>query len=254
MKATVIIPARFASTRLPGKPLLKQTGKFLIQHVYERAAAAQSIDDVIVATDDRRILEAVESFGGKAIMTRADHPSGTDRAAEAARRTDSDIIVNVQGDEPEIASEAIDRLVALLQSKPECGMATLACPFSKVGQDPNDPNAVKVVASANSRALYFSRANVPHFRDTGGAGTTVEPLLHLGIYAYRRQTLERLASLPPSPLELAERLEQLRALENDIAMAVGIEQTAALGIDTPDDYAAFVQRHAAPTNIQETRT
>ena len=251
MKAVAIIPARFASSRLPGKPLLKETGKFLIQHVYEQAAKAATIARVIVATDDARIAEAVRSFGGDAVMTRADHVSGTDRVAEVARAIEADIIVNVQGDEPELEPAAIDTLVRLMESPPESGggqgsalypIGTLACPFAK-GSDPSDPNAVKVVVDRSGRALYFSRALVPFPRDSAGTVHDASRwLLHLGIYAYRRDFLLKLATLPPTPMEQMEKLEQLRVLEHGYPLIVGIVEKAAIGIDTPEDYAAFVAR------------
>lgn len=254
MQAAAIIPARFASTRLPGKPLLRETGKYLIQHVYEQAARAASISQVIVATDDPRIAEAVHSFGGNAAMTRADHASGSDRVAEVAAGLDADIIVNIQGDEPEIEPASIDKLVGLLTADAEIPIGTLACPFS-AGANPLDPNAVKVVVDRRGRALYFSRSLIPYPRDGWHgrpargfhdelhrleAGATW--LLHLGIYAYRRDFLLRLATLPPTPLEQAEKLEQLRVLENGYPIAVGVVERAAVGIDTVQDYAAFVER------------
>jgi 3-deoxy-manno-octulosonate cytidylyltransferase (CMP-KDO synthetase) len=251
MKAVAIIPARYASSRLPGKPLLKETGKFLIQHVCEQAGRAKSIFEVIVATDDPRIVNAVGSFGGRAVMTQADHSSGTDRVAEVAAGLDADLIVNVQGDEPELEPESIDRLVALMAANPEVPIGTLACPFAK-GSDPGDPNAVKVVVDTRGRAIYFSRSLIPYPRDQAGradaaAGAPGEHrwLLHLGIYAYRREFLLQLARLAPTPLEQTEKLEQLRVLEHGHPMIVGIVEPAAIGIDTREDYAAFVGRCAA---------
>ena len=246
MNAIAIIPARYASTRFPGKPLLRETGKYLIQHVYEQVGRARLIDEVIVATDDERIAEAVRSFHGRAVMTRADHPSGTDRVAEVARGLDAEIVVNVQGDEPEIEPSNIDTLVGLLAGDPTVRIGTLACPFP-ADADPSDPNAVKVVLDARGRALYFSRSLIPYPRDTAGRPTVAgQWLLHLGIYAYRRSFLLELAKLPPTPLEQREKLEQLRTLENGHAIAVGIVEKAAIGIDTPEDYAAFVRRVRHP--------
>lgn len=242
MKAVAVIPARYASTRFPGKPLANQTGKYLIQHVYEQVRGARSIAEVVVATDDPRICEAVGSFGGRVVMTRAEHPSGTDRVAEAAEGLDADVIVNVQGDEPEIEPESIDRLVSLLADDTDVQIGTLACPFA-AGADPADPNAVKVVLDARNRAMYFSRALIPYPRDNQGqAGTPSQWLLHIGIYAYRREFLLQLAKLSPTPLEQREMLEQLRALEHGFPIAVALVERAAVGIDTPEDYAAFVQR------------
>ena len=242
MKTIAIIPARFASTRFPGKPLANETGKFLIQHVCEQVERAQSISKVIVATDDTRIFDAVRGFGGDAAMTREDHPCGTDRVAEVAAGLDADLIVNVQGDEPEIQPADIDQLVQMLASDSAFPIGTLACPFAAEG-DPTDPNAVKVVCDAGGRALYFSRGLVPYPRTS--AGRPDDPgrwLLHLGIYAYRRDTLLTLCTLPPAPLEEVEKLEQLRFLENGFAIGVGLVKEAAPGIDTPEDYAAFVRR------------
>lgn len=230
-----IIPARYASTRFPGKPLANETGKYLVQHVYEQVQVAPLINDLLVATDDERIAEAVRSFGGRVVMTRADHPSGTDRLAEAARDLDCEIVVNVQGDEPEIDPVSISQLVEVLRDHPQCEMATLACPFEFVPDaDPADPNAVKVEIDGDSVAVKFSRricgAGAPH------------PLLHLGIYAYRRDFLFEFTKLAPTPLELEENLEQMRAVENGHKIAVGLVRHAVVGIDTPEDYAAFVRR------------
>jgi 3-deoxy-manno-octulosonate cytidylyltransferase (CMP-KDO synthetase) len=244
--AAVVIPARYASTRFPGKPLAHDTGRFLIQHVYERATQATTISRVLVATDDQRIFGAVRSFGGEAVMTRADHPSGTDRVAEAAARLDCDIVVNIQGDEPELEPGCIDCLVDRLAHDCDCVMATAACPFAAVpDSSPTDPNAVKVVIDGRGRALYFSRSLIPcpaAAPPSASATPTGPPYLHLGIYAYRRDFLMKLASLPPTPLERIERLEQLRALENGYRIAVVVVDKAAVGIDTPEDYAAFVRR------------
>ncbi len=240
--AVAIIPARLASSRFHAKPLAKETGKFLIQHVCERALAANSIRRVIVATDHRSIVEAVESFGCEAVMTRSDHQCGTDRIAEVAQNLKADIVVNLQGDEPEIEPSAIDRLVGLFEL-PDCRMATLACPFEAVpGGNPCDPNAVKVVLDSRGRALFFSRACIPFARE-GDYVHGVAPLLHLGTYAYRRRFLLHLAGLQPTALERTEQLEQLRALEHGYDIFVAVVEQAAVGIDTPQDYAAFVERH-----------
>ncbi len=245
MKAVAVIPARFASTRFPGKALASDSGKYLIQHVYEQVLRAQRIDLVLLATDDNRIVEAVHSFGGQAVMTRADHCSGTDRVAEAIQDFEGDIVVNVQGDEPEIDPAHIDRLVALLTERPDCSIATLACPFEYVpDSDPTDPAAVKVVVNQNGSALYFSRSLIPFPRRSDSAG---RPLLHLGIYAYRREFLFQLAKLSPTPCEQAESLEQLRVLEHGHDIAVGIVDSASCGIDTPEDYRAFLIRYKNQT-------
>ncbi|MGE0482061.1 MAG: 3-deoxy-manno-octulosonate cytidylyltransferase [Phycisphaerae bacterium] len=244
MPVVAVIPARYASTRYPGKPLLRETGKYLVQHVYERAAAARRVDEVIVATDDERIADAVRSFGGGVAMTRADHPSGTDRIAEVAlqRKLPADaIVLNVQGDEPEIEPAALDRLVERLERDRACPAATLYCPFP-AGADPADPNCVKVVVNRSGRALYFSRSLLPYPRDAEAAGGPSAYRLHLGVYAYRCGFLLEFASWTPSLYEGIEKLEQLRILENGIPLAVERVERAAVGIDTPVDYARFVER------------
>jgi len=266
MRAIAVIPARFASTRFPGKPLAADTGKPLIQHVCERASAARRIDRVIVATDDQRILDAVRSFGGEAVMTRADHPSGTDRIAEAAAQLNADLILNVQGDEPEIEPAHLDGLIERMESDRDADVGTLACPFAVIpGSDPRDPNAVKVVLDVHSRAIYFSRSLIPHPRGYESGPSSGVPsscgtgfpaghqdfrrlhqaapyLLHVGVYAYRKAFLMSLAHLAPTPLERTEHLEQLRWLEHGHRIAVRVVDSAAKGIDTPEDYAAFVRR------------
>jgi 3-deoxy-manno-octulosonate cytidylyltransferase (CMP-KDO synthetase) len=243
-----VIPARFASTRLPGKPLLSDTGRPLIQHVVEAARRAQSLDRVIVATDDRRIAVAVAAFGGEAVMTRADHATGTDRVAEvAAQLRGARIIVNLQGDEPEVSGEALDRVVALLEGDLEAPMATLATSIRDEAIY-RDPACVKVVCSARGRALYFSRSPIPCHRDgLPDPESSPRPIayLHLGLYAYRREFLLSIGSLPPSPLEAAEKLEQLRVLDAGYPIAVGIVEEASVGIDTPEDYRRFVERWRA---------
>jgi len=238
MRILAIIPARYGSTRLPGKPLLDRTGKPLIQHVVETVGGARRVQAVYVATDDRRIFEAVRRFGGEAVMTRADHATGTDRLAEAAEKLKldaADVVVNVQGDEPEIDPAQIDRLVSVLLES-AAPMATLAAPLDESRAD--SPDNVKVVLATDGSAMYFSRAKIPHDRD--GAGGRY--LLHMGVYAYRKEFLLTFAALPPTPAEQAERLEQLRALENGYRIAVGVVESAAPGIDTMKDYEAFVKR------------
>ena len=218
-------------------------------------ARSTLVEHVIVATDDTRIAQAVESFGGHARMTRADHPSGTDRVAEVVRTLDPrfDLVVNVQGDEPEIDPEHIDRLMRLLADDPDCPMATLACPFGS-DADPADPNCVKVVVDHAGRALYFSRSLVPYPRDTAGRPETPgQWLLPLGIYAYRRPFLLAYAGWESGRLEQAERLEQLRAPERGVRILVGRVEHAPAGIDTPDDYEAFVRRTASRSVGSATR-
>jgi 3-deoxy-manno-octulosonate cytidylyltransferase (CMP-KDO synthetase) len=240
MKTAVIIPARYASTRLPGKPLLRETGKYLVQHVYERACQAQGVDQVMVATDDSRIAAAVRSFGGRVEMTRRDHVSGGDRVAEVARRLDADCVVNLQGDEPLIEPSAVEALIRLV-GETDADMATLAAPLQSVEQWRN-PNCVKVVCDALGHALYFSRSPIPFVRD-GQPDFAQHPprfLQHLGIYAYRRRFLLTLPELPPHPLEQLERLEQLRVLAHGRRIQVGVIAHSTPGVDTYDDYQQFV--------------
>jgi 3-deoxy-manno-octulosonate cytidylyltransferase (CMP-KDO synthetase) len=244
MKTAIIIPARYASTRLPGKPLLRQTGKYLVQHVYERACQARRADHVIVATDDPRIVTAVESFGGHVVRTRRDHPSGTDRVAEVAGQLDADLVLNLQGDEPLIDPTALDLLFDLLVKHPQADMATLATPL-RTREQWQSPNCVKVVCDATGRALYFSRSPIPHVRD-GQPDFALRParfLLHLGLYAYRRPFLLRLAALPPEPLEQLEKLEQLRVLALGHPIQVGVVEQSGIGVDTYEDYERFVLAH-----------
>jgi 3-deoxy-manno-octulosonate cytidylyltransferase (CMP-KDO synthetase) len=240
----IVIPARLASTRLPAKPLLRETGKYLIQHVYERACEAKCASQVIVATDDVRILEAVRGFGGRAVMTRDDHQSGTDRIAEVAADLDADVIVNLQGDEPQFEAAALDRLADLVSSDPACGMATLAVPITDRATYLN-PNVVKVVCDDGGRALYFSRSPIPMVRD-GEPDFSRWPhrfLQHLGVYAYRREFLLKFSASPPHPLEQIEKLEQLRVLGMGGVIRVGLVATAHRGVDTPEDYAEFVRAY-----------
>ncbi|GIW79399.1 MAG: 3-deoxy-manno-octulosonate cytidylyltransferase [Gemmatales bacterium] len=237
----IIIPARYASSRLPGKPLLRETGKYLIQHVYERAAQARCASAVIVATDDQRIADAVTSFGGQARMTRSDHPSGTDRVAEAARDLDADLVINLQGDEPLIDPGHLDDLAELLGRSADADMATLATPIREPAAWHN-PHAVKVVCNAAGQALYFSRSPIPWCSHPDFACDPPLFCLHLGLYAYRREFLLRLTSTPPSRLEELEKLEQLRALSLGAKILVGLVAAHSVGIDTPADYERFVDQ------------
>lgn len=210
MKAICVIPARYASTRLPGKPLSLIAGKPMIQRVYERACQAQQPAEVVVATDNELVKQAVDGFGGKAVMTSPDHPSGTDRLAEVALQyPDVDVIVNVQGDEPMIPPEVIDRLAEAFNEDPELQMATMKVRMDE--EDYDNPAAVKVVTDLNGYALYFSRSLMPYPRNKP---EDYKVFKHVGIYAYRRSFLLKYAALAPTPLERAESLEQLRALEN----------------------------------------
>jgi 3-deoxy-manno-octulosonate cytidylyltransferase (CMP-KDO synthetase) len=250
MRTAIVIPARYASTRLPGKPLLRTTGKYLIQHVYERACEANA-DAVIVATDDVRIAEAVRGFGGQVAMTRADHPSGTDRVAEVAATLDADVVVNLQGDEPTIDPEHLDLLPSLLAGDPGADVATLAVPIHSLEQW-EDPACVKVVCDASGRALYFSRSPIPYVRDAEPIfGAEDSPFLqHLGLYAYRRPFLLQLAAEPPGTLEQLEKLEQLRVLALGRHIQVGTVVRAGRGVDTPADYERFVQAYRQSQTVQ----
>lgn len=241
MRTVIVIPARYASTRLPGKPLLSETGKPLICHVVEQAMKCRAAA-VVVATDDDRIRQVVEYAGGTAVITRPDHPSGTDRIAEAVAGIAADVVVNLQGDEPLFDPAGVDLLVQMLADDSLADMSTLATPI-RDADTYNNPSCVKVVADDRSRALYFSRSPIPFVRD-GVPDFAAEPprfLLHVGVYAYRRDYLLKLAATPPHPLESLEKLEQLRALATGGVIRVGIIPHAHRGVDTPADYAAFVE-------------
>lgn len=243
MAAVAIIPARFGSTRFPGKIIANATGKPLVQHVVDRTRRSRSLSEVMVATDDLRVAEALEPFGTRCVMTSPDHASGTDRVAEVAENLSADIIVNVQGDEPEIDPNTIDQLVERLESTGE-EMATAATPFP-ADADPADPNLVKVVLDLEDRALYFSRSPVPFPRDSTAGGRAAY-YLHQGIYAYRREFLLEFASWRPTALELTEKLEQLRVLEHGRSIYVIKTRRAVHGIDTPQQYEAFTKRYQQP--------
>jgi len=235
MNIVGIIPARYSSTRFPGKPLELLAGKPIIGHVAERCRLANRLSEVIVATDDRRIADVATQFC-RVEMTRNDHPSGSDRVAEVAERSGFDAVVNVQGDEPMIDPGVIDRVAALLDDNE---ISTAAVPIADATELDN-PNVVKVVVNAAGQALYFSRRTIPYLREAADALSTEQlaafPFLkHLGIYGYRRETLLRLVAHPLSSLEQAEKLEQLRALENGIAIAVAVVEHDSIGIDTPED-------------------
>jgi 3-deoxy-manno-octulosonate cytidylyltransferase (CMP-KDO synthetase) len=243
-----IIPARYGSTRFPGKSLALIKGRPMIQWVYERTKRSRLLDRVIVATDDDRILRAVQAFGGEALMTSADHATGTDRIAEVARTIRCDIVVNVQGDEPLISPDMIDEAVAPLAADPSIPLGTLA----KVITDPNeatDPNVVKVVCDARGFALYFSRAPIPWNRDLWSGRTSLDGLpldgarhKHIGLYVYRREFLLAFAAMPQTPLEQLEKLEQLRALEQGHRIRVVITEHESFGVDIPGDLSKILQR------------
>ena len=232
MDIVAVIPARYASVRFPGKPLAMIMGKTMIEHVYHRVSACPRVNHVCVATDDIRIVQAVEAFGGSVILTSPDHSSGTDRVAEAAGRLGGDLILNVQGDEPLIEPEILSLALEPLIADSSIPIASL----KTVMRDPEEwtnPNVVKVVTDARGFALYFSRACIPFVREVGE-----EPVVrfkHIGLYAYRRESLISLAQLPPTPLERAEKLEQLRALENGYRIAVPTTDQSPVGVDTPED-------------------
>jgi 3-deoxy-manno-octulosonate cytidylyltransferase (CMP-KDO synthetase) len=275
VKIVVCIPARFASTRFPAKVLAKDTGKYLVQHVWEKACRAKLPHKVIIATDDSRVVDAAKSFGAEVCLTSPDLQSGTDRIAQAVKSLDVDIVINLQGDEPEIEPSSIDFLANLMleaqNSKLKTKnfqMGTLAAPFQNADQIA-DPAIVKVIVAysverragsiklktQNSKlktdcgsAIYFSRSVIPYDRSAGGVGPIKNYLRHLGIYAYRKDFLLKITKLPPSMLEKTESLEQLRVIENGFTILVGIVDKASTGIDTPDQYAEFVKRYKKAKN------
>ena len=231
MKSVCVIPARYSSTRLPGKPLADICGKPMICRVYERAKRSKSVAEVIVATDDEKILQAVEKNSGRAMMTRADHKTGTDRLAEVAEKfSDAEVIVNVQGDEPLIEPNLIDELVAEFAKDKNLQMATVAAELLDEDEMKN-PNNVKVVVDRYNDALYFSRSLIPYPRNVGNS----KVFKHIGIYAYRRNFLLEYAKMEPTPLEQAESLEQLRALENGFKIRVIKSSCRFVGVDTAED-------------------
>jgi len=282
-KVLALIPARFGSTRFAGKVLAKDTGKFLIQHVYEQACLAKLPDKVIIAADDQRTVAAADSFGAECVLTSVEHKSGTDRIAEAVKDMEVDIVVNLQADEPEIDPANIDYLARLLIENHSFQMATLAADFQRPEQVA-DPNIVKVIISSCvpstslgagarrasgekekmdsclrrndnkqysqrttkceiGRAIYFSRYPIPYDRERKGIADVKQYLRHLGIYAYRKEFLLKITALPQTPLEKIEKLEQLRAIENGFDILVGKVKHTCDGIDTPQQYAEFVKRY-----------
>ena len=275
MKVIAVIPARLRSTRFADKVLAKDTGKYLIQHTYERACLAKLPEKVIIAADDEKVAAAAKSFGAECVLTSPDHQSGTDRIAEAVTDMDVEIIVNLQGDEPEIDPDNIDYLAKMLMDNPDCPMATLAAEF-QTAEQVSDPNIVKAIVSScgvrdaycekeqvdsrlrgndntqNSerstqheirKAIYFSRWPIPYDREKSGVGNVKQYLRHIGIYAYRKKFLLEITALPQTPLEKIEKLEQLRAIENGFDILVGKVKHTCDGIDTPEQYAEFVKRY-----------
>jgi 3-deoxy-manno-octulosonate cytidylyltransferase (CMP-KDO synthetase) len=245
MRVWGIIPARLQASRLPRKLLLAETGQPLLQYTWEQACLAKSLDEVIVATDSPEIAAVVRRFGGRVEMT-GEHPSGTDRVAEVVRRTcrDAQMVVNIQGDEPEIDPGHIDLLVKTLQDHTDSEMSTLATPITS-RRELDDHSCNKVVCADDGHALYFSRATIPFVRDAVWdelLQTNSPWLLHLGLYAYRVDFLLELCKLPPSKLEKLEKLEQLRVLEMGARIQVAVVEQRSVGIDTPEDYARFVER------------
>lgn len=243
MNIIAVIPARYASTRFPGKALAEIGGKPMIQHVYERSARSRLINGVIVATDDERICSAVAAFGGVYRMTRSDHETGTDRLAEVAQQLDADIIVNVQGDEPLIDPEMIDQSIKPFLDDPALRMGTLKTRIRCL-HDFLSPNVVKVVTDRDNNALYFSRSPLPFFRDKwqdlkdeSFASGKLLCYKHVGLYVYRRDFLVEFAAMPPTFLEISEKLEQLRAIENGVRIRVVETEFESIGVDTPDDLA-----------------
>lgn len=236
MNVIGVIPARYGSTRLPGKSLVKLCGKPLVQWVYERAQQASKLSRLVIATDDERIRRAVEAFGGEAVMTRVDHPSGTDRIAEAVIGMNAGAVVNIQGDEPLIEPELIDRLAVELSGQSNWDMVTAVCAITEK-RDLENPAIVKAVVAADGAALYFSRSPIPFLRDPGTPPAGLNWWRHIGIYGYRKDFLDRLVAAPPCLLELTEKLEQLRALDMGGRIKVVRTRDAALGVDTPEDVA-----------------
>jgi 3-deoxy-manno-octulosonate cytidylyltransferase (CMP-KDO synthetase) len=234
-RVVVVIPARYGSSRLPGKPLVSLAGLPMVQHVYARAKLAQKVGRVIVATDDDRILKAVEAFGGEARMTRADHRTGTERVAEVAAHVEGDIFVNVQGDEPLLDPTSVDKAIGALLEEPAAAIATVATPI-RTPADIMDPNVCKVVLDFDDNALYFSRAPVPWVRDTTSK-IQVRHLKHLGLYVFQRDALLEYPTLPQGELERIEQLEQLRWLENGWKIRVAEVEHDAISVDVPEDVA-----------------
>lgn len=247
VKVVVCIPARYASSRFPGKVLARDTGKYLVQHTYEQACRAQLPVEVVVAADDARVMQAARAFGARCVLTSPDHQSGTDRIAEAVTDLEADIIVNLQGDEPEIDPAHIDLVAGILLKDQQASMATLGAPLASAEQVAN-PNVVKVITDLAGRAIYFSRSVIPYDRDAQGLGAAGQYLRHIGMYAYRKDFLLEITKLPQSPLERLEKLEQLRVVENGYHILLGRVEHSCDGIDTPEQYTEFVRRYQTRTD------
>lgn len=247
MKIIAIIPARYESTRFPGKVLAKDTGKYLIQHTFEQVRRTKLIERIIIATDSQIVLKACKSFGADCVMTASTHKSGTDRIAEAVRKIDTDIVINLQADEPQIKPGNIDLLAQLLIDNLNVNMATLVARFERKEQIA-DPNIVKVVIDRDRFAKYFSRSVIPCCRETGGIGEIDDYYRHLGIYAYTKDFLLHITKLLTGRLEQIEQLEQLRVLEYGYQILTGLVSHVADGIDTPQQYAEFVKRYKRSSN------
>jgi len=254
VKVVVCIPARYESSRFPGKVLAQDTGKYLVQHTYEQACRAQRPAEVIIAADDQRVVQAAQGFGARCVLTSPNHQSGTDRIAEAVNEIEADIIVNLQGDEPEIDPSHIDQVAEMLIEsqraegrRQKAPMATLGAPLASPEQVAN-PNIVKVITDLAGRAIYFSRSVIPYDRDAQGIGSASQHLRHIGMYAYRKDFLLKITELPQSPLEKLEKLEQLRVIENGYSILVSRIEHACDGIDTPEQYAEFVGRYQTRTD------
>ncbi|MFA5292016.1 MAG: 3-deoxy-manno-octulosonate cytidylyltransferase [Phycisphaerae bacterium] len=241
MKIIAVIPARYESTRFPGKVLAKETGKFLIQHTWEQVRKVKLIQQIIIATDSEKVLSACKSFGADCVMTSANHQSGTDRIAEAVAKIDTDVVINVQADEPEIEPASIELLAQLMIDNPQAKMATLISGFESKEQIAN-PNIVKVIIGKDRFARYFSRSVIPCCRDNGPVGDINDYYRHLGIYAYTKDFLLHITKLPAGKLEKIEQLEQLRVLEYGFEILTGFVKHIAPGIDTPEQYLEFIKR------------
>ncbi|WDE97581.1 3-deoxy-manno-octulosonate cytidylyltransferase [Lentisphaera profundi] len=238
MTIVAVIPARYGSTRFPGKPLALISGRPMIQWTYEKAAASK-VDKVIVATDNQQIFDCVKAFGGEVVMTRSDHPTGTDRIAEAVQGIDCELIINLQGDEPLLPTEVIDELVDRMLASPEVNMGTVAVKKDFSSEQYTNPNNVKVVLDNHQQALYFSRCAIPFSRNQPEEGDSI--YLHWGIYAYRRKLLFDFITWPQGSLEKIESLEQLRVLEHGEKILVAISDRESVGVDTPEDVAKVEQ-------------